>query len=268
MTREDYQKKLEELKASVETQVQEYNAAYGDKKFDEAAKINAATEKAIEEHNSITQMLCFEDCLAAADPMIAACLKLTYPVIAVKDTFEGEGEIKVLKRIVVSDKEKQIDLIKLEKFSKDRQRGSIGHDPKWNNMVERLNLLFAMDCAVEIGKGEEFIKEMHDCYAIKEASREIDFKVKDPKAGTPISNTSLLKAVSATVTAMIGEDFGKRTLTHDVRFLKIASAKKSRKALTIQCANHKFMRGYLMEVCNRIMTDGKYDVEYKRIKGK
>lgn len=266
MTREEYAAKLEQLKAEVEKQVTAYNEAYGDKQFDKASEINAATEKNIAEHNSIAQMLCFYGILDTEDPMVTACLKLSFPVIAVKDTFEGEGEIKILKRVMVSDKEKQIDLLKLEKFAKDRGRENIGHDPLWNNMIERLNLLFAMDCAVEIGKGEEFIREMHDCFAIREASRDINFGVKDPKAGTPISNTALLKAVSATVSAMIGEESGKKALTHDVRFLKIASAKKSRKALTIQCANNKYMRGYLMEVCNRILTDGKYDVEYKRIK--
>lgn len=275
MTREDYLNKQNELLAAVRIDVQEYNSAYGEKRFDDASTINANIEKKLDEYNSIAQMLCFDACAKAEDPMKAAVLTLHFPIIGIKDTMIGD-EVKVLKRVIIGDPEgedatpkyKQIDLLKLQKYVKDREGHGIGHEANWNNQAERLNLLFALDCAVEIGKGQEFINEMSECYAVKDASRDIDFGVKNPKAGTPISNTGLLKAVKAVVTAMVGPEFGDKVLTHDVRFLKIVSAKKSRKELTVQCANHRFMRAYLMEVCNRIMTDGVYDVDYKRVKGK
>lgn len=275
MTREDYLNRQNELLAAVRADVQEYNSAYGEKRFDDASAINANIEKKLDEYNSIAQMLCFDACAKAEDPMKAAVLTLHFPIIGIKDTMIGD-EVKVLKRVIIGDPEaedatpkyKQIDLLKLQKYVKDREGHGIGHEANWNNQAERLNLLFALDCAVEIGKGQEFINEMSECYAVKDASRDIDFGVKNPKAGTPISNTGLLKAVKAVVTAMVGPEFGDKVLTHDVRFLKIVSAKKSRKELTVQCANHRFMRAYLMEVCNRIMTDGVYDVDYKRVKGK
>ena len=273
-TREEYVADLQTIEQAVRKQVREYNTAYADGKFDEVKKINAETEKEISNYAEIAQMLCFDECAGAENPMIAAVLTLSYPVITIRDKVEGDGEVKTLKREFVEDengnltKYKTIDLLKFERYVKDRTGHGIGADPKWSFMIERLNLLFALDCAVGLGKGQEFIDEMKDCYAINEASKEINFGVKDPKAGTPISNTGLLKAVSAVVTAMIGEEYGKKALTHDVKFLKIASAKKSKKALTIQCANHKFMRSYLAEVCNRIITGGVYDVEYKKVKAK
>ncbi len=269
MTKEQYQNKLEELSEKINAHVQEYNALYGEQKIDEAGKVNAETEKEVDEYNQISQTLCFDDCCEAADPMMAAVLKLSFPVVSVRDTFEGEGEHKVLKRIR-TDRDRQIDPLKLQKYAKENKHldGGIGKDKQWNNMIDRLNLLFSMDCAVEIGKRDEFLNEMKDCYAINQISKDIDLGVKDPKAEKPISNTGLLKAVSKTVSAMIGEEYGKKVLTHDVRFLKIASAQKSKKALTVQCANPKKMRGFLMEVCNRIVTDGKYDVDYKKIKNK
>lgn len=275
MTREDYITKQEELLASIHTNVQAYNYEYGELHFDKASTINAAIEKDVNEYNEIAQMLCFEDCAKSEDPMKAAILTLHYRVIGVKDSMVGD-EVKILRRVVVGDpnaedntpKYKQIDLLKLQKYCKDHYDHKIGHEKNWNNQVERLNMLFALDCAVELGKGQEFIKEMSDCYALKDASRDIDFGVKNPKAGTPISNTGLLKAVKAVVTAMIGPEFGEKVLTHDVRFLKKVSAKKSRKELTVQCANHRFMRSYIMEVCYRIMTEGAYDVDYKRVKSK
>ena len=275
MTREEHVNNQATLLAGIRANVQEYNSAYGEKRFDDASSINAKIEKDVDEYNSIAQMLCFDELSKAEDPMKAACLTLHFPIIGIKDTMIGD-EVKILKRVVIGDpdaedatpKYKQIDLLKLQKYVKDRGGRGIGHEANWNNQAERLNLLFALDCAVEIGKGQEFINEMSDCYAIKDASREIDFGVKNPKAGTPISNTGLLKAVKAVITAMIGEEFGGKVLTHDVRFLKICSAKKSRKELTVQCANSRYMRGYLMEICNRIMTDGVYDVDYKRVKTK
>ena len=272
MTREEHIQKQEMLLASIRSDVKDYNEAYSDKDLDAMREADTKIGKAVDEYNSIAQMLCFDACAKATDPMKAAILTLHFPVIGVKDIVEGD-EIKVSKRVIVGDpnedgdpKYKQIDLLKLDKYVKDREGHGIGADTNWKYKVERLNMLFALDCAVEIGKGQEFIDEMSECYAVKAASRDIDFSVKNPKAGTPISNTGLLKAVKEVVTAMIGEEFGNKVLTHDVRFLKIASAKKSRKELAVQCANHRYMRAYVMEVCNRIMTDGVYDVEYKRIK--
>ena len=274
-TREEYIQDQENLLAGLRTKVQDYNAAVGEKRVDDAATLNAEIEKSVNEYNEIAQLLCHDACHKAEDPMKAACLTMHYPVIGIKDTLIGD-EVKIAKRVIVGDPEaedndpkyRQIDLRKLQKYVKDRDGHNIGHETNWYNQAERLNLLFALDCAVSIGKGQEFLYEMEECYAVKEASRTIDFGVKNPRAGTPISNTGLLKAVKAVVTAMIGPEFGDKVLTHDVRFLKIASAKKSKKELTVQCANHRYMVAYLMEVCNRVMTDGVYDVDYKKVKGK
>lgn len=275
MTREEYKNRLAEISVAVHAGVVDYNSAFAENRFADASAIAAAIDKNIDEYNSITQMLCFDECAKSDDPMRSACLLLHYPVIDVKDVIVDK-ESKATKRVVIGDpadedyvpKYRQIDLLKLDKYVTDRGGSGIGVDTKWKYMAEGLNLLFALDCAVEIGKGQEFINEMRDCYAIREASRGIDFGVKDPKAGTPISNTGLLKAVRAVVTAMIGEEDGAKVLSHDVRFLKFATAKKSRKELTLQCSNHKYMRGYLMEICHRVITGGVYEVDFKRAKGK
>lgn len=274
MTREEYMKKQNDLLVSIRANLQKYNTEYGELKFDKASATSASIDKDVSEYNSIAQVLCFDECAGAEDPMKAAILRLHYPVISVKDTMIGD-EVKVVKRVIVGDpggdeplKYKQIDLQKFQKYVKDRDGVTIGHEANWNNQIERLNLLFALDCAIELNKGQEFINEMSSCYALKEASKKINFGVANPKAGTPISNTNLLKAVKAVVTAMIGPEYGAKAMTHDVRYLKRVSAKKSRKELTVQCANHRYMRGYIMEVCYRILTDGSYDVEYKKIKNK
>ena len=268
MTKAEYQARLEVLNGEIEDEVQKYNTLYADKKFDEAAALGAETEKKVDEYNSISQTICFDDCTNTDDPMMAAILKLSFPVVGVRDTFEGEGEVKILKRIK-TEKDKRIDLLKLQRYAKENKHlDNIGKDKFWYNNIERINLMFSMDCAVEIGKDDEFLATMKDCYAINQISKDINLKTKDPKAKNPLSNSSLLKAVKTVVAAMIGAEYAEKALTHDVRFLKIASSQKSKKALTVQCANPRKMMGFMMEVCYRIVTEGVYDVDYKKIKDK
>ena len=67
------------------------------------------------------------------------------------------------------------------------------------------------------------------------------------------------------VDAMIGEEF--KAVSHDVKFLlSIYSKKNNRKALTVTCANHKYLTMYVAEICHRIVMGKAYTVEYKTIK--
>ena len=261
MTNEEYsafQAKLPVLRSAVEDKVRAYNVAYGEKKYDEAIKLDTETNELIEQYATIARNLCFEDCKNTEDPMLAAVKRLTYTTITTKDGIEGE--LKIPTR-TVTEKDRNIDLLRLDKYC-----GGIGHDHNWKYMVERLNMLFSLNCAIGIGKGAEFLKQMHDCYAITEAAKGIDLGVKEPEPDSPVSNAGLLTAVRAVVTAMLGEEYGSKVLSHDVKYLKQVSAKGSRKALTIQCANHKYMRGYMAGVCHRIVEGKTYDLDYKKIK--
>ena len=81
---------------------------------------------------------------------------------------------------------------------------------------------------------------------------------------TPTSKTNMLKTLQSVVNAMIGEEY--KVLSHDVAFLTSVYSRKNRKALTVTCANHKYMRQYMAEICHRIVCGLRYDVEYKQIK--
>ena len=54
--------------------------------------------------------------------------------------------------------------------------------------------------------------------------------------------------------------------SHDVNFLLSVYSRKNRKALTVTTANHKALRGYLAEICHRIVTKKQYAVDYKAVK--
>jgi hypothetical protein len=61
---------------------------------------------------------------------------------------------------------------------------------------------------------------------------------------------------------MIGEEY--KPVSHDVNYLMTIFAKKNRKALSVTCANHRYMRNYIMEICHRIVSGESYDVQFKK----
>ena len=249
MTRAEQTNKLQELKASVEANVKAYNEAYQDKKFDDASAIDKKIEEAVNEYTSIARTMVFDDCKAADDPMMEAVKRLSFTTIGIKDTTEGDDKIPV--RSVI-EKDRQIDLLKLHKYC-----DGIGVDQNWPYMIENFNCHLTAQTAIDLGIDT---KEINDSYAMSQIARDV-------KLGkNPTSKTNMLKTIRSIVAAMIGEEYANKALSHDVNFLMKVYTRKSRKALTVTCANHKYLRGYIMEICHRIVTDGKYEVDYKKAK--
>lgn len=253
MTRAEQTTKLEELRASVEADVKSYNEAYQEKRFTESDELDKKITEAINEYTGIVRDMCFADCKAADDPMLAAVRMLTFTTIGIKDTEEGEGDAKIAVRSVI-EKERQIDLLKLHKFVGG---DGIGADKTWPNMAEQFNLLLTAQKAKDLGIDP---KSINDSYAMSEIARGIDL------GKNPTSNTNILKTLRKVIAAMLGEEYANKAVSHDVNFLMSVYSRKSRKALTVSCANHKYLRGYLAEICHRIVCDKKYEVDYKKAK--
>ena len=251
MTNAERATKKAELRELVEAQVKVYNDAIQSGKFEEAMKANEEIEKAVNEYTSIAREECFEECKAAENPMLEAITRLTFATIGVKDSKKGDEKIPVRELI---DKDRAIDLLKLHKVVE----GGIGVEKDWAHKAEKLNFLLTAQKAVDLGVKTEKLKEIHDSYAMSEIARSIDM------GKTPTSKTNLLKTLQSVITAMLGDDV--KATSHDVNYLMSVYAKKNRKALTVSCANHKYFRGYLAEICNHIVTGNPYEVEYKRAK--
>lgn len=248
MTREENTKKLVELRAGAESMVSSYNEAMQTSKLDEANKIDAELTEVINEYTSIVRTMCFEDCRDSEDPMLTAVKTLSFVTIAVKDEKKEDEKIPV--RSII-DREKQIDLYKLHKFVD----GGIGADKNWVYQAEKLNFLFTVQRATDLGVPAERLKEINDSYAMSTIAKEFDM------GKNPVSKTNILKTMQSLVTAMLGE--GYKATSHDVNFILSVYARKNRKALTVSCANHKYFRNYMAEVCHRIVTGKTYDVEFK-----
>lgn len=244
MTREENIAKLAQLRSESESLVKNYNEAIQTGKFDDSVKAdNALTEK-INEYTQIVRDMCFEDCKASENPMIAAVTALTYVTIGTKD--EKKGDDKVPVRAIV-EKERPIDLLKLHKYC-----GSIGADENWAHIAAKMNFLLTAQKAVDLGIDP---KGVNDSYAMSEIAREFDM------GKNPVSKTNLLKTLQRVITAMLGEEY--KATSHDINFLMSVYAKKNRKALTVTCANHKYFRNYLAEVCHRIVTGKSYEIDFK-----
>lgn len=238
-----------ELREKVEALVKNYNDAIQSGKYDVAVKNNEETEQAVNEYTAISRKECFDALKATDNPMLEAVKALTFPTIRVKDTKAGDEKIPVR---VVEDIERPIDLLKLHKYVGG---DGIGTDKNWAYAAEKLNFLLTAQKAADLGITP---KSVHDSYAMSDISRQIDM------GKTPTSKTNILKTLQAVITAMIGEEY--KATSHDVNFLMSIYSRKNRKALTVTCANHKYMRQYLAEICHRIVLGKSYELDYKKIR--
>jgi len=245
MTREENIAKLAQLRSDAEDLVKNYNEAIQNGKFEDAAKADKAITDKVNEYTAVVRDMCFEDCKNSDDPMLTAVKTLSFMTIGVKD--EQKGDDKVPVRSVV-DKERQIDLLKLHKHC-----GSIGANENWSHIAMKMNFLLTAQKCVDLGIDP---KDVNDSYSMSEIARDFDM------GKNPTSKTNLLKTLQTVITAMLGE--GYKATSHDVNYLMSVYSKKNRKALTVTCANHRFFRNYLAEVCHRIVTPGaSYAVDYR-----
>lgn len=237
------------LREKAENLVKQYNDAIQNGKYDIGVKLGEEIEQTVNEYTSIAREECFAALKSTSDPMLEAVKKLTYPTIRAKDSKQGEEKVPVR---TIEDVEKPIDLLKLHKYVGEN---GIGKNKDWAYMVEKLNFLMTAQKAVDLGIDP---KAVNDSYAMSEISKAIDL------GKTPTSKTNILKTLQAIVTAMVGDEY--KATSHDVNFLYSVYSRKNRAALTVTCANHKYMRQYMAEICHRIVLGKSYALDFKQIK--
>lgn len=262
-TREEKIARLAESRAKAESLALEYNALMGDDKASEARKLYLDIAKIVDEHNEDARILCFSDMANSENPMISAVTALTYNTIQLKEEKNSEDK-SAIPALTVIDRPRNIDLRKLHAFVKD----GIGADKKWIYMIEQFNFRLTLRVATELGYTGDRIKEINDSYAMAAIAKELKLSESETgkgKSPDPTSNSQMIKTLQSIVTAMLGE--GYKCTSHDVKYLEWLYAKKNnKKALSVNCANHKYLTQYIADVCHRIVTGGEYSVEYKQVK--
>lgn len=217
--------------------------------------ITSLIEECVNKHTNNARELCFAECRETEDPMLEAIKRLEFTTIGLKVTKKGEEKIPVAE---IVDKNKSIDVFKLHKTV----NGGIGKDPKWNGLIEKMNYHMTVRQAKRLigerGNLTKLLSEISDSYRLSDIAKQIDLG-KDPT-----SNTKLLGTLQTIVTAMIGEEY--KPTSHDVNYLIDIYAKKGRGALTVECSNHRYFRGYITDICHHIVTGDDYRLRSLEIK--
>ena len=244
MTNEERTAKLAELRAEAEAGAVEWNTANLEHRFADAARAAEKIDTAVKEYTALARMMCFEHCKNADDPMLEAVKLLNFETIAVKDEKSGDDDV-VVRSIV--ERERPIDLSKLDNYC-----GGIGADKVWLHEAQQMNFLLTAQKCKDLGVDP---KTVNDSYAMSAIAREINM------GKNPTSNSNLLRTLQRVITSMLGE--GYKATSHDVNYLMSIYARKNRKALSVTCADHRRFRGYLAEICHRIVTGASYEVNFK-----
>lgn len=247
------------FRAEAEKLCQKYNGLdLSTAKKDEVDIILTDLNKAVDgyNNNSWTKMLL--EVKTADDPMKDAVLKFSYDVIKVADKNVGEKDNPVIRK-EISDSSKIINLKKVH----DHIQNGIGHDAKWYQLLEKFNMLMTIRVATDVKA-----KDAKDSKAIAKMIAEtfdISAESKDmPLTPDVISNNKMIQAVQLVVTAMIGE--GYKATSHDVKFIEWRYGKKSRNRLSVACSTTGELMETMTHVCNKLLTDGTYEAEYKKAK--
>jgi len=204
-------------------------------------------------YTSLAREACFLALSKTSHPLLEAVKQYNYDSIKIVDKTVGESKIPVRS---IEDTKRDIDLKKLHKFVP----GGIGCESNWLHMIEKFNLLLTVRVCNEIKADyHEIVKlsDIADCYAMGEIARKIEL-------GTDVSsNDKILESLQIVVTAMLGGDYAAEL--RDVRYLNCVYSKKGKSALKVSCANHNYLLKYITNICYRIVTNGNYTADYKKV---
>lgn len=191
----------------------------------------------------------------AEKPMVEAIVQRTYKVKR-----HAEVKDKDTKRITefkLSDKEKQIDLLK---FAKQNDL-----DTGWQHDVAAFNQSLCLKTASELGFSKSEIDKLAQNYYMKKEAQDIA----DGK--TPTSNNQLCKKLQAVIDEILPpEDEQKgnqyKCNNHDVAYIVKTYTRKGRAALSVAIAKDGQLRNLIADAMHRIITGAKYSVDYKKVK--
>lgn len=255
--------KLNELREQCVKHINEFNEALskGDARAMNIA--DNALKGAEKDYIDESARVVYQECLATENPILEAVKRYCFPILSHKDNKENDI---VIGRELREDRTRQIDLFKLCKYSVD-SKAEKTLDCTWQYDVMKFNQLLCMRVAKDLGFTATQVKNIAKTYYMDDLARKIDL------GETPDSNTQICKQLQQVVDRILfmPDDKGKNTIkvnNYDVGYLREAYAKMGKSALSIQVAKHDFMRRLIGNVLFRVVTNGKYSLEYKQVKAK
>lgn len=254
-------KRLTEIKSQMVENIDKHNQALCKGDLKAMNELDVALKQLEVDYQNEMAKVVYNECLATENPMKTAITRYSYNVLSHKDNKE-DGI--VVERVLKEDRTRQIDLLKFCKYSQDIKAPN-KLDTGWQYPIMKLNQLLCMRSAKELKFTQAQVKQIAKTFYMEEVARKLDM------GETPDSNTQICKLVQQCVDQILFEDDGKgknvyKVNNHDVAYLLMLYTKKGKSALAVQVAKHDFLRRLIGDVMFRILTDGKYSLEYKEMK--
>jgi len=159
----------------------------------------------------------------------------------------------VMTGVEKTDRMVQVDL---KKFCEAK-----GFELDWYYELQSLNKRLTLRVMEALGCSEKERRAIDDSYNMEKLAKEIDL------GKTPTSDTQCVKHMQK-VLDLLSEGEG-RVTNHDLKYIMLLYAKKDNKtALKVVCSKHSFLQSLLTDVFHRVVVNGSYTVDYKRIQSK
>ena len=249
-------KALETLRKDIEVRINAYNVLIAKKgDFAKMNQIEGEIRDAEAAYAEQQMREVFEECKKQPEPILAAVKRYDYPVLSHR-LIREDGVITEM--VLVEDRTKQIDLVKLCK--------ALGLSHLWEYKVEKFGNLLCMRAAKDLGWSDGQIKQIEKLYYCNALSR------KEEMGTVPTSNNQIVKLLQQVIDAVLPADpeTGKakyRCNSHDVAYLLMAYTKRNgKKKLTIEVAKNSFVHRLVMDVMHRIVCGLAYDLKYQQIR--
>lgn len=156
----------------------------------------------------------------------------------------------VMTGVEKSEKMVQIDLRKFCEYK--------SLDMGWFYEMQALNKRLTLKAATELGVSAKELKSIDDSYSMDKLAAEIDL------GKTPTSDTQCVKHMQKVLDSL-SEGEG-RVNSHDLTYVWLCYAKKNNKnALRVICSKHTILQSLLMDVFHRVVTNGTYGIDHKRV---
>lgn len=252
-----------EVKADIMEEILRFNKAIVDPTIEE--NINAISEARvnlpdyIKEYASSAKYEKLKALSETDNPMLNAIIDGEYTVLREVDNKDEDTGLVESKD--VAEQKKRIDLLDLDRFCKYKASAEKG----WQYKVEKFNQLMCFKAGKELKVKDSEMKRMTKTYYMSKLASEIEM------GKTPTSNTQALKTLQEVIDSIIFKDDGNgknvyKALSHDISFIDKTYVSLGASTLTARVSNPTTMRKIITRVLYRILTNGNYELDYKKIK--
>lgn len=238
---------LEETMTKINGYVDAYNKALLSKAFEAKDEAKSNIDGAIADYKKQKLDSVLYHLSQESDPMMAAVKMLTYNVPRAKVVKEDGVETG----IEIVDSPVRVNLVKVA------ERCNLS--TVWKYKVEKLGLLLSLRAAKELNIPAATLASMTKDYRMNDLARKVEM------GETPESNTQIVKMIQTILDEVLPES-GKKANSHDAAYMWLGATRLGREVKTIKVCDPKLAHNLLVDVFNRIVTDGVYTVDYRKVK--